>query len=199
MQTSRRAEIGANGSLFDLPAGTAQLAVGLSYDKEYQNYQVDLIAQTQGTDGTCFISQEACSTPLAGSFTDKEAYFELFVPVLADLPAIKSLNVTIGSRFSKYNTVGSSWNQKFGVEWRPIDDLLLRGTVAGVFRAPNINELYDGAAGSAPQFTDPCVGLCAADACSPCCRLPERSGQLRGRRPSQSTGVASGSVSAGIN
>ena len=37
MQTSRRAEIGANGSLFDLPAGTAQLAVGMSYDKEYQS------------------------------------------------------------------------------------------------------------------------------------------------------------------
>jgi outer membrane receptor protein involved in Fe transport len=198
LQTSRRAEIGANGSLFDLPAGTAQLAVGLSYDKEYQNYQVDLIAQTQGANGTCFISQEACSTPLAGSFTDKEAYFELFVPVLADLPAIKSLNVTIGSRFSKYNTVGSSWNQKFGVEWRPIDDLLLRGTVAGVFRAPNINELYDGATGSAPQFNDPCVGLSAAEVAAHAAACQNVPANYPGTGLSQTTGVSSGAVSAGV-
>lgn len=199
LQTSRRAEFGANGSLFDLPAGTAQLAVGASYDKEYQNYQVDLIAKTQGNDGTCFISQEACSTPLTGSFTDKEAYFELFVPVLADLPMIKSLNVTIGSRFSQYNTAGSSWNQKFGVEYRPIDDLMLRGTVAGVFRAPNINELYAGAQGSAPQVTDPCLHLSAAELAqhgAACQFVPPN---FAGSGNSQTTGVISGSVAAGYN
>jgi outer membrane receptor protein involved in Fe transport len=199
LQTSRRVEVGANGSLFDLPAGTAQLAVGLSYDKEYQSNQVDLIAQTTGNDGTCFISQEACSTPLTGSFTDKEAYFELFVPVLADLPAIKSLNVTIGSRFSKYNTVGSSWNQKFGVEWRPIDDLLLRGTVAGVFRAPNILELYRGATGSAPQVTDPCVHLSAAELAQHAAACQFVPVDYPGADNSQTTGVLSGSVAAGVN
>ncbi|KAA0071816.1 TonB-dependent receptor [Rhodanobacter sp. T12-5] len=199
LQTSRRVEVGANGSLFDLPAGTAQLAVGLSYDKEYQNYQVDLIAKTQGLDGTCFISQEACSTPLNGSFTDKEAYFELFVPVLADLPMVKSLNVTIGSRFSKYNTAGSSWNQKFGVEWRPIDDLLLRGTVAGVFRAPNINELYNGATGSAPQVTDPCLHLSAAELAQHAAACQFVPPGFAGSGNSQTTGVISGSVAAGYN
>jgi outer membrane receptor protein involved in Fe transport len=198
LQTSRRAEIGANGSLFDLPAGTAQLAVGMSYDKEYQNYQVDLIAQTTGANGTCFISQEACSTPLGGSFDDREVYFETFVPVLADIPLIKSLNVTIGSRFSKYRPGGSSWNQKFGVEWRPIDDLLIRGTVAGVFRAPNINELFDGATGSAPQVNDPCNNLTAAElAAHPiaCQFVPPGHKQST----SQTTGVISGSVAAGVD
>ncbi|MEO6925042.1 MAG: TonB-dependent receptor [Rhodanobacter sp.] len=198
LQTSRRVEVGANGSLFDLPAGTVQLAVGASYDKEYQNYAVDLIAQTQGDNGTCFISQEACSTPLNGSFTDKEAYFELFVPVLADLPGVKSLNVTIGSRFSKYNTAGTSWNQKFAVEYKPFDDLLLRGTVAGVFRAPNITELYRGATGSAPQINDPCNNLTAAElAAHPiaCQFVPPGHKQAT----SQTTGVLSGSVAAGVN
>ncbi|HWU78029.1 MAG TPA: TonB-dependent receptor [Rhodanobacter sp.] len=198
LQTSRRVEVGANGSLFDLPAGTAQLAVGASYDKEYQNYQVDLIAQTQGDNGTCFISQEACSTPLNGSFTDKEAYFELFVPVLADLPGVKSLNVTIGSRFSKYNTAGTSWNQKFAVEYKPFDDLLIRGTVAGVFRAPNISELYQGSTGSAPQVNDPCNNLTAAElAAHPvaCQFVPPGHTQAT----SQITAVTSGSVAAGVN
>ena len=198
LQTSRRAEIGANGSLFDLPAGTAQLAVGMSYDKEYQSYQVDLIAQTTGADGTCFISQEACSTPLSGSFDDREVYFETFVPVLADLPLIKSLNVTIGSRFSKYRPGGSSWNQKFGVEWRPIDDLLVRGTVAGVFRAPNINELFDGATGSAPQVNDPCNNLSASElAAHPiACQFVPPGHKAA---TSQITGVLSGAAAAGVD
>ncbi|MEO5812438.1 MAG: TonB-dependent receptor [Rhodanobacter sp.] len=198
LQTSRRAEIGANGALWDLPAGTMQLAVGMSYDKEYQKYQVDLIAQTQGADGTCFISQEACSTPLSGSFDDREAYFETFIPVLADMPLIHSLNVTIGSRFSKYRPGGTSWDQKFGVEWRPISDLLIRGTVAGVFRAPNINELFDGATGSAPQVNDPCNNLTAGElAAHPiaCQFVPPGHTQAT----SQISGVTSGAVAAGVN
>jgi len=195
LQTSRRAEAGVNGTLFDLPAGSVALAAGLSYDKEYQNYAVDYIAITQGADGTCFISQEACSTPLTGSFTDKEVYFELFVPVLADVPFAKSLNVTIGSRFSDYNTAGTSWNQKFAVEWRPVNDLLLRGTVAGVFRAPNINELYQGATGSAPQFSDPCLGYAGGHA-NACQNVPLG---YAGTGLSQTTGVTSGSVAAGVN
>mgnify|MGYP001549738530 CR=1 FL=1 len=199
LQTSRRAEVGANGSLWELPAGTVQLAVGASYDKEYQDYKVDLIAQTQGADGTCFISQSACSTPLTGSFTDKEAYFELFVPLLSDVPFAKSLNVTIGSRFSQYNPGGSSWNQKFAVEWRPVDDLLLRGTVAGVFRAPNITELYAGATGSAPQANDPCVGLTAAELAAHSAACQNVPVNYAGTGLSQTTGVVSGSVTAGVN
>lgn len=199
LQTSRRVDVGANGNLWELPAGTMQLAVGASYDKEYQNYKVDLIAQTQGSDGTCFISQSACSTPLSGSFTDKEVYFELFTPILADVPFAKSLNVTIGSRFSRYNPGGSSWNQKFAVEWRPISDLLLRATVAGVFRAPNILELYRGATGSAPQASDPCIGLSATELAAhgaACQNVPVN---YAGTGLSQVNAVISGSAAAGVN
>jgi iron complex outermembrane receptor protein len=199
LQTSRRAEISANGNLFELPAGTMQLAVGASYDKEYQKETVDYIAVTQGANGTCYISQEACATPLAGSFTDKEAYFELFTPILADVPFAKSLNVTIGSRFSNYSTAGSSWDQKFAVEWRPVTDLLLRGTVAGVFRAPNINELYNGATGSAPQFNDPCIGLSAAQVAQHAAACQNVPANYPGTNLSQTTGVVSGSVAAGVN
>lgn len=199
LQTMRRVELGANGPLFDLPAGTVQLAAGISYDKEYQKNQVDLIATTQGADGTCFISQEACATPLSGSFDDREAYFEMFVPVLADAPLAKSLNVTIGSRFSKYRPGGSSWNQKFGVEWRPVDDLLVRGTVAGVFRAPNINELFAGAGGSAPQFIDPCVGLSATELAAHSAACQNVPVNWPGTGLSQTSGVISGSVAAGVN
>ena len=192
---SRRAEANASGELFNLPAGAVSLAVGGDYDKEYQNYGVDYIATTSGAGGTCQISQEACSTPLSGSFNVKELYYEALVPILADKPFVKSLNLTVGQRYSDYSSVGSKTTTKVAVEWRPIDDLLLRGTMDGVFRAPTINDLYAGAAGSAPPLTDPCVGYTGGHP-NACQNVPT-DGSFKGSGLSQTTGVTSGSVAAG--
>ncbi|MCE5234106.1 MAG: TonB-dependent receptor [Mizugakiibacter sp.] len=156
LYTMRQAEVSANGELFDLPAGAVSLAAGGAYRKEYQHYMVDYIAVADPQTGNCKIQSEACSTPNQGGFSVKEAYAELFVPVLKDLPFARAVNVTLGSRYSDYNTAGNTTNSKLAVEWRPIDDLLLRGTVAEVFRAPNINELYAGAATSFDQYANPC-------------------------------------------
>ncbi|GAP65781.1 putative hemoglobin and hemoglobin-haptoglobin-binding protein 2 [Mizugakiibacter sediminis] len=156
LYTMRQAEVSANGELFELPAGAVSLAAGGTYRKEYQHYMVDYIAVADPETGNCKIQSEACSTPNQGGFSVKEAYAELFLPVLKDLPFAKVVNVTIGSRYSDYNLAGNTTNSKLAVEWRPIDDLLLRGTVAAVFRAPNINELYAGAATSFDTYTTPC-------------------------------------------
>ncbi|WP_187300571.1 TonB-dependent receptor domain-containing protein, partial [Mizugakiibacter sediminis] len=195
---NRAAEVNANGELFNLPAGAVSLAVGADYRKEYQRNGVDFVAITTGSGGTCFISQEACSTPLAGGFTVKEAYAELFIPILKDLPFARALNVTLGSRYSDYSSVGNTTNSKLSVEWRPIDDLLLRGTISEVFRAPNISELFAGAAGSAPSFSDPCIKQDAASlAAHPhaCAGVPAN---YKGTGLSQTTAVVSGAVPAGV-
>ncbi len=87
----------------------------------------------------------------------KEVYAELFVPILKDMPFVHSLNVTLGDRYSKYSTFGSTNNPKIALEWRPIEDLLLRGTVSKVFRAPTIGDVFGSAASDAPQLShDPC-------------------------------------------
>ena len=77
-------EANASGELFDLPAGAAQLAFGAAWRREYQRSEVDYTAIAR-PDGTCSISQEACSTPLSGGFTVGELYGELFLPVLKDI------------------------------------------------------------------------------------------------------------------
>jgi outer membrane receptor protein involved in Fe transport len=154
----RSYEANANGEIFDLPAGAANLAVGLSHRSEYDHYDVDFVAITTGEDGTCFISQEACSTPQRGGYNVGEAYAEMFLPLLKDAPFAKSLNVILGSRYSDYSNFGDTVNSKLAVEWKPIEDLLVRGTVSEVFRAPTINDIFAGAAGNAPNFDDKCVG-----------------------------------------
>ena len=196
-------ETNASGELFDMPAGAAQLAFGAAWRREYQRSEVDYTA-VAGLDGTCSISQEACSTPLSGGFNVSELYGELFLPLLKDAPFAKALNVTFGTRFSDYSNFGNTTNSKLQVEWRPIDDLLLRGTVAEVFRAPSIGDLYAGPAGNAPTAIDPCVGYTNDPAHASACgastgatNIPP--GGITSTGLSQTTGVVSGSVAAGYD
>jgi outer membrane receptor protein involved in Fe transport len=145
-----------SGGLFDLPAGTVQLAGGVSYRKEYTNNVVSPLLLLDPTTGTCTL-QSQCSAHLQGGYNVKEAYAEVFIPVLKDIPFIHALNVTLGDRYSKYSTFGSTNNWKIGVEYRPIEDLLLRGTVSTVFRAPTIGDVFGAPISSAPLLTsDPC-------------------------------------------
>jgi outer membrane receptor protein involved in Fe transport len=145
-----------SGGLFDLPAGTMQLAAGVSYRKEYTDNTVGTAIQLDTTTGTCQLGSQ-CSAHLQGGFNVKEAYAELYLPLLKDLPFVNALNLTLSDRYSKYSTFGSTNNWKVGLEYKPIDDLLLRGTVASVFRAPTIGNIFGAPVSSAPFLnSDPC-------------------------------------------
>jgi outer membrane receptor protein involved in Fe transport len=148
--------IDASGGLFDLPAGTMQLAVGASRRDEYTRTQIDSLFAIDPSSGGCILGSQ-CTANLNGGYNVKEAYAELFVPILKDLPFFHALNVTLGDRYSKYSTFGNTNNWKAAIEWRPIEDLLLRGTVSKVFRAPTILNVYLAPTASAPTLgSDPC-------------------------------------------
>lgn len=196
-------EANASGEVFNMPAGAAQLAFGAQWRREYQRSEVDYIALATA-DGTCFISQEACGSPLSGSFSVGDLYAELFLPVLKDVPFAQSLNVTVGSRYSDYSNFGTNVSNKLQVEWRPIGDLLLRGTVAEVFRAPTIGNLFTGPSGNAPTAADPCVGYVNDPAHVNACGAPTGATNIpatgiEASGLSQTTGVVSGSVYAGYD
>ena len=158
---TKQVQFDANGELWDLPAGAMQLAVGALYRQQSMNYTVTPDAVLNLATGKCQILQEGCGSPGRGSQNVKELYAESLIPLLADQPWAHSLNVDVGVRTSHYNTSGSTTNGKIALEWRPIADLLVRGTVSQVFRAPNLDELYDGVTLIQPSLNDPCVGLTA--------------------------------------
>lgn len=182
--TQRMASADVNGNLFDLPAGSVSLAAGASYRKEYYNNYPDPIDIPPSLTQSCDANQ-LCTPKTTGGFNVKEAYMEVLIPILKDQPFAKSLNVDIGSRYSKYSSFGNTTNSKFQVEWRPIDDLLVRGTVAQVFRAPTITNLYGGAAPSYPGFVDPCAGTGAIGHAGACPGAPQ-TGTFPGGNPSTS-------------
>lgn len=137
------------GSLFSLPAGDLGFAVGVESRKEEGTFEPDALVQSGNT-------TDLAQFPTRGDYTVDEIYAELQIPVLADLPGAKELSFSAATRYSDYDTFGDTVNSKFGFKWKPIDQLLIRGTWAEGFRAPTINDLYAGGSQSFDFFTDPC-------------------------------------------
>lgn len=153
----------SSGELWDMAGGTVQASVGANYRERWMNYTVYDEVILDPESATCGILQEGCGSPGRGSDNIKEVFGELLIPLLSDVPGAYTLNLDLGVRTSNYSsTPGSTTNKKVALEWRPVADLLLRGTVSEVFRAPNLNQLHDGRSLVQPTVNDPCVGLSAS-------------------------------------
>lgn len=137
------------GLAFALPAGDLGFAVGYEHRRESGSFVPDTLAVTGG-------STNLAAGPTGGGYAVDEVYAELQVPILADLPGFKELSISAASRYSDYDTFGDTTNSKFGLKWRPIESLLVRGTWAEGFRAPTIADLYGGGSQTFSFFTDPC-------------------------------------------
>ncbi|AFC87019.1 TonB-dependent receptor plug domain-containing protein [Frateuria aurantia] len=162
VQDMKQVQFDSTGELWDLPAGAIQLSAGALYRQQSMVYNVSRDAILNTATSTCSVLQEACGSPGRGSFNVKELYVESLIPLLSEIPGAYALNLDIGVRSSQYSTTGTTTNKKIALEWRPIPDLLARGTISQVFRAPNLDELYDGQTIAGPNLNDPCVGLSAS-------------------------------------
>lgn len=158
-------QLNANGELFDMPAGAVLMAVGAEYRTQRGDFETDVL--TRGEPPlflSCLLAQETCTGDSHAKYNVREVYTEFFVPLLKDLPGVQSLNVTAGVRYSDYSkeTIGDDTNAQFKVEYRPISDLLVRGSYAQVFRAPTILDLSKAPSQDSPTFNDPCTALTQA-------------------------------------
>jgi len=138
-----------SGELFELPAGWLSFAAGFEHRKESGYSSPDAFIANGLTSGNAF-------DPTAGSYSLDDAYLEVLVPVLKDVPGAQLLELSVATRFSDYSNFGNTTNSKFGFKWKPFDELLVRGNWAEGFRAPSITNLYRGASDSFVQYSDPC-------------------------------------------
>lgn len=138
-----------SGSVFELPGGPLGLAVGAEYRKLKGRFDPDPVVAAG-------FSSDIPAQPTKGSYSVKEVYAELRAPLLADLPFADLLELEGAVRFSDYSTSGSTTNFKAGVNWKPIQDLRLRGTFAEGFRAPSIGELFGTQSRFDENMDDPC-------------------------------------------
>lgn len=133
-----------NTELFQLPAG----AVGFAATAEFGNQYFGLKPDPLSLDGSYFGLH---NTVAVGSRSHSGAGFEFSVPVFSKLTA------TAAGRFDRYEYSGNSaskFTYALGLEYRPIDTLLLRGSYSTGFRAPDLAYLYAGPSGSSSGGTD---------------------------------------------
>jgi iron complex outermembrane receptor protein len=146
---SATANIG--GELFDMPgnAGKLGFAAGLEH------------REVTGYDRPGQFEQSGYSTDLAGNstngrYTVKEAYLEVAIPLLKDLPFARLLSLDLATRHSDYSNFGITNNSKASFMWKPFNDLLARGTWAEGFRAPSVGDTFGGGQQTYDEYLDPC-------------------------------------------
>ncbi|TZF91755.1 TonB-dependent receptor domain-containing protein [Cognatilysobacter lacus] len=137
------------GEITELPGGMLAFAAGVERRSESGYDSPDALINSGNTTGNA-------RTATAGGYSLDEAYLELSIPLLKDVPFARQLEFDVSSRVSNYSNFGRTVNSAFGFKWRPIDELMVRGNWAQGFRAPSIGELYQGVADSFPSIKDPC-------------------------------------------
>ena len=157
--TQEQAGFSVNGELFELPGGQLGWAVGYAYFANSlesvpdSGKQLDIVTGNTGA-GT------------AGSLYNNGVFLELLAPMYDN--GEQSFNVKVGARYDDYNAFDGEATWQVGLELQAIESLKLRATAGTVFRAPTINDLYDGISDSFPTYSDPCIPA-AGDPLPPGC------------------------------
>ena len=149
MSQASQAQVVFSGDLFTLPAGAVQVAAVLEAAEQDYNLTPDPRATEDytGYDKVYNLTQ----TPGGGPRDRYAAGLEFRVPIL------ESLTATLAGRYDKYDDITSvddavTWQA--GLEWRPLSNLLVRGTRATSFRAPDLLWIYAGTTSNNPFITD---------------------------------------------
>nr|WP_293882142.1 TonB-dependent receptor [Sphingomonas sp.] len=126
----------ADGTLFDLPAGSVKLATGLDHRDER-------LAFSATSDRRATITHPMLAG-LPGQRGINSIYGELSVPLLS--PAMVSwfpgtLTLSLAGRIEHYSDFGTTRNPKIGLDWQPTPGLSVRASYGSSFRAPTFDEL----------------------------------------------------------
>jgi iron complex outermembrane receptor protein len=141
---------GDTGAVFELPGGPIGFALGAEYRKEKSNFVPDPFLVQDA------LADLAAQFPEKGSFDVKEAFAEINIPVLRDMPFADILQFGAAIRFSDYSTIGTTTTWKVDGTWGPVRDIRFRGTYSEAVRAPNLTELFAPQNGAFSFIDDPC-------------------------------------------
>lgn len=141
-----------SGDLFDLPAGPVGIAVGYEHRYQYGSYLPDPVI-------VAGLGADIPSQPASGHYDTNEVYGELRVPVVKEVPFLYSVELDGAVRYADYSTGFNSTTYTGTGLWKPVRDLLLRGSYATGFRAPSIGELYGAASRADAPINDPCTNV----------------------------------------
>ncbi|MEE4199818.1 TonB-dependent receptor domain-containing protein [Erythrobacter sp.] len=137
--------------LFELPGGPIGFALGAEYREERAFSAFDELTASGGT----FLNAIQPFDPPA--FKVKEAFGEVQIPLLADLPFAEELTINGAVRVSDYNTnVGTVWAYNVNGIYAPVSDIRFRAGYATSVRAPTQSDLFSPQSQNFAFLADPC-------------------------------------------
>ena len=141
----------ASGDLLKLPAGEVAAAIGVEWRFDKINSDPGEVA-AKGLFFAFFSDLGA-----VGERTTQEAFAEIDIPLLANQPLASELTLNLSGRFTDDEFYGDNTTESVKLGWRPVEEMLIRGTWGTAFRAPNLRELFlVGSTGFLNVF-DPCL------------------------------------------
>jgi outer membrane receptor protein involved in Fe transport len=137
-----------SGEPFSTWAGPVSVAAGVEFRSDRASSEVDAISAANG-----FYSGNPKS--IRGTYSVKEGFVETVVPLLADKPLARSLELNAAVRYADYSVSGGVASWKVGLNYKPTENLRFRVTRSRDVRAPNLNELYTQGTNAVAQIIDP--------------------------------------------
>lgn len=137
------------GDIVDLWAGPIAFSAGFEYRRESVEFRPDAV--TAG--GESVANQ---TYPTEGSFTVREYYGELNIPVVNKMFLMEDVSLNLQGRVFDYSTFGSGTVYKAGLNWVFTDYLRGRATYGTSFRAPTLVDTFSGGTVSFDYIDDPC-------------------------------------------
>ena len=142
---------GDSTGFFELPGGPIGFVLGGEYRHEDAFSKFDDVTIS----GATFLNSGLPFEP--PSVTIWEAFGELRIPLLRDLPFAHELTLEGAARYSDYSTGGGVWAYNAGAIWAPVRDIRFRGSYARAVRAPNLSNLFATQSQTfANAVSDPC-------------------------------------------
>ena len=143
-------DLRVGGEVAEIWAGSISIAGGGEWRKEqYKDYRPPFIGLNPASSGLNPNDNDlvtaSASPDSNGSRTVGSAYLETVIPLAApknSFPLVKSLEVTGSGRFERYSDFGSTTKPKVGINWKPLNGVMLRGSYNQGFTAPNLATLY---------------------------------------------------------
>ncbi|WP_439636308.1 TonB-dependent receptor [Oceanicaulis sp.] len=145
-----------SGTVMQAPAGPVGVAVGFEIREDKGWLEPDSLLIAGDVLGNA-------QDPIRGSIEAREAYAELNLPLVRDLPFADYAELNAAVRYSDYDLFGGDTNYKLGLNWQVIAALKLRGTYSTAFRTPSVRELFSGVSQAQLPTTDPCSNYGALD------------------------------------
>jgi len=134
-------EASVQGTLFEGWAGPFQFALGGNYRAEDFKFTPDAAYNANQITANV-VNNIALPLGVNGLNHVTEGFVELNIPLLRDIPLVKSLEIGPGYRISDYKNSGTIDTWKVTGTWQVVDWMSLRGGFQHAIRAPNLNELF---------------------------------------------------------